>query len=171
MTKSKPKKQPLFLFEKPKSDAGEGEAYSFCDPQNFAEYRQLVKNGCATEQQHHEFYLRMIWHFIESVGEDRSPDKWVMNALADAFLKVVYGGRWEDEFPLPWTKVSLPYSRAEWSALEIYCTITNALNADNKLTVKAAIEIAVKKYSVSPQKASSAYYLHKKQLSKISLKT
>lgn len=124
-----------YLFEKPKRDDSEREPYFLADPQDFAEYSQLIKNGSATERHHKEFYLRIIQHFTDSVYEDKQPAVWVMLAIADAFEKVLHGGRWEDEFPLPWTKVNLPFSRAEHSALRIYCDIANAMNANPEQNV------------------------------------
>ena len=153
------------------NDGAEDAGYEFSDPQDFSEYSQLIRDGFATKRHHDEFYLRLIWHFIERTLSDAGPEKWVMTALADAFLKVVMGGRWEDEFPLPWTKASLPFSRAEWSALGIYCDTANALAANSKLKVTDAIKSAASKHSVSYEKARAAYYNHKKRFSKIPRQT
>lgn len=160
-----------YLFKKTKGDDGEAREYFFSDPQDFAEYSQLIRNGSASKLHHDEFYLRLIWHFIEHATSDTPPDKWVMKALADAFLKVVNGGRWEDEFPLPWTNVSLPWSTAEWSALSIYCDVANAVSANPHEKVTRIIKEVASNHSVSYEKARSAYYANKKRFSKISSKT
>jgi len=158
-----------FLFKKPKSDDddSERETYFLTDPQDFAEYSTLIGNGSATECHHKEFYLRMIQHFTDSVYADEPPARWVMLAMANAFEKVLHGGRWEDEFPLPWTKISLPFSRAEHSALCIYCDIANAVKANPEQQVTDAISNAANDHAVSYEKARAAYYLNKKRFSKI----
>lgn len=145
--------------------------YLLSEPHNFDEYRQLVVSLEANTKQLNEFHLRMIQHFIERVGSETQPDKWVMEALADNFLKVVMGGRWEDEFPLPWTQASSPFSRAEKSALNIYCDIANALKANPKLKVTDAINKIAGEHFVSYEKARAAYYSYKKVFSKNEPKT
>jgi len=89
-----------YLFEKPKSDGNEGEEYLLNDPQDFTEYCRLISDGSGTANHHNEFYLRLIQHFVDSVYEDKPPDPWVMKTFADAFMKVVHGGRWEESIPL-----------------------------------------------------------------------
>jgi hypothetical protein len=164
-----------YLFKKPKNndreDDSERDEYFLIEPQDFSEYSQLIRNGSATERHHKEFYLRMIQHFTDSVYTGKPPDAWVMSALADAFEKVLHGGRWEDEFPLPWTKVRLPHSRAEWSALGIYCDIENAMKANPEQNVTDAINNAANDHAVSYEKARAAYYVNKKRFSKIPPKT
>jgi hypothetical protein len=160
-----------YLFKKPKSDDGDGEEYFLIEPEDFAEYSQLIRDGSATKQHHDEFHLRLIQHFLDSVYSGKPPDAWVMRALADAFMKVIHGGRWEDEFPLPWTKISLPWSRAEWSALAIYCDVANAVAANPHENVTNIIKGVASGHSVSYENARSAYYAHKKRFSKIPSKT
>lgn len=140
--------------------------YLLSEPHDFDEYRQLVISLKASQKQQDEFHLRMIWHFIERVGSETPPDRWVMKALADNFLKVVMGGRWEDEFPLPWTEVSSPFSRAEESALKIYCDIANALKAEPGREVINTINEIADEHAVSFEKARAAYYSYKKVFSK-----
>ena len=162
-----------YLFKKPKSDEGddgECEQYFLNDPQDFAEYCQFMSSKNATDDLQDEFYLRLIQHFVDSAYANNLPEKWVVLALADAFTKVLQGGRWEDEFPLPWTKVSLPFSRAEYSALIIYCDIANAIKANPKQKVTAAIKEAASAHATSYEKARDAYYSHKKRFSKNSTK-
>lgn len=94
-----------------------------------------------------------------------------MKALADAFMKVVMGGRWEDELPLPWTEASSYLPRAENDAISIYCDIANALKADPDAKVVATINAVASTRCVSFEKARAAYYKYKEVFSKIQQQT
>jgi hypothetical protein len=159
-------KKEKYLFVKPGSDGSAGEEYSLINPQDFTEYCRLISAGDGTARHHDEFYLRLIQHFVDSVYENKPPDTWVMKTFADAFMKVVHGGRWEDQFPLPWTKTSVPFTRAEFKALGIYLEIVNALKMDPQLKVVAAIKSAATNFYTDYSTARAAYYRYKKHFSK-----
>ena len=138
------------------------EEYRLAEPGNFDEYCELIKNNAANDQQHKEFYLRMISHFIESVYNEQKPKDFVLYALADAFMKVINGGRWEDEFPLPWTDISLPFTSAESKDLNVFCEISNRLKREPKVGVTETIARVASDKAVSYEKARAAYYDYKK---------
>jgi hypothetical protein len=160
------KDRDKYLFDSPKRRAelereANREEYVVAEPTGFSEFTDLVSNGNATEQHHEEFTLRLIEQFMDSVYAGKTPDGWVMHALADSFMKVVNGGRWEDEFPLPWTKISLPHTAAEWQALGIFCDVTNVIKSSPGAEVTAVIREVASARNVSYESARAAYYKHK----------
>ena len=101
---------------------------------------------------------------MDSVYAGKTPDEWVMHALADAFMKVANGGRWEDELPLPWTKISLPYTAAEWQALGVFCDVANAIKSNPDADVTVLIKQVASARNVSYESARAAYYKHKRMI-------
>ena len=140
------------------------EPYYVQGPLDFDEFLEGMGRG--KKDAGDEFVLRMIQHFIDAVYAKESPRSWVLNYLADQFYKVLHGGRWEDEFPLPWTKRCDYGSQAEWRALAIFCDIANAKHAAPKRPITALIKEAALEWSVSYETARAAYYKHRKPLSK-----
>lgn len=138
-----------------------GAAYELSDPCDFDEFCRLIENGQATKIHHDEFYLRIINNFCESVQANKMPKAWVLHAISDAFFKVTMGGRWEDEFPLPWTDISLPFTRAESKDIDVFCKVANMLRSEPTLKVTEAINKAASDCSVSYEKARAAYYKYK----------
>ncbi|MEC5397929.1 hypothetical protein [Uliginosibacterium sp. H1] len=127
------------------------------EPTDFSKYMERIADGTATERHHEEFALRMILRFCEN-AESASVEPVVLRYLAEQLFKVAMGGRWEDELPLPWAKMSLPWTRAEWDALQIYCFVSSTHSADSSQPITKAIEKAAAHFSCSYEKARAAYY-------------
>lgn len=138
------------------------EGYFLSEPIDFKEFGEIIRNGTATERHHEEFYLRLMQHFVDRVYAREAPDDWVMNALTDAFTKVLQGGRWEDAFPLPWTKMTLPHTAAEWQALGVFCDVANLIKSNPDAEVTAVIREVASARNVSYESARAAYYTHKR---------
>lgn len=138
--------------------------YRLTAPINFDEYCELINNNNANDQHHEEFYLRMIMHFIESVYSEQKPKDFVLYALADAFLKIINGGRWEDEMPLPWTEMTTPWTRAESKALRVFCMVSNMLKSGQESDVTVAIGKAASECAVSYETARAGYYKFKNSI-------
>lgn len=160
------KDRDKYLFDSPKRRAelereADREEYVLAEPTDFSEFSDLVRGGNATAQHHEEFTLRLIEQFMGSVYAGKTPDGWVMHALADAFMKVVNGGRWEDELPLPWTKIPLPHTAAEWQALGVFSDVANAIKSNPDAEVTAVIREVASARNVSYESARAAYYKHK----------
>jgi hypothetical protein len=164
------KDRDKYLFESPKERAKreaelEGEVshegYFLSEPIDLFEFNELIRNGTATERHHDEFYLRLLQHFVDRVYAREAPENWVMNALTDAFIKVLQGERWEDALPLPWTKMTLPHTAAEWQALGIFCDVTKAIKSNTDAEVTAVIRDVASARNVSYESARAAYYKHK----------
>lgn len=136
--------------------------YELSEPCDFDEFCKLIENGQATEKHHAEFYLRIINHFCASIQANKMPKAWVLHAISDAFFKVTMGGSWEDEFPLPWTNISRPFSRAESKNIEVFCKVANMLKSESALKVTEAITKAADDSAVSYEKARAAYYKYKR---------
>ncbi|MHB1331448.1 MAG: hypothetical protein ACYCY1_02550 [Sulfuriferula sp.] len=160
------KDREKFLFGPPKrrtesESEPDKEEYLLTNPSDFSEFCELIVNETATERHHDEFTLRLIQHFIDSVYDEKVPEYWVTKALANSFFKVLQGGRWEDEFPLPWTKTSLPYTAAEWQSLAIFCHIASSVKLNPDAKVTAIIQEVANAMAVSYETARAAYYKHK----------
>lgn len=136
--------------------------YRLAAPIDFDEYCELINNNDANDQHHKEFYLRMIMHFIESVYSEQKPKDFVLYALADAFTKIINGGRWEDELPLPWDDAYSPWTRAESKDLQVFCMVSNMLKSGQESDVTEAIKKAASDSAVSYEKARAGYYKFKK---------
>ena len=140
-------------------------SYDLADPQNFDEYIALIRDGTATERHHDEFDLRMIWHFCECVDTGKKPKNWVLLAISKAFFKITMGGRWEDEFPLPWTErtEANPQTITEKKDIKIFREIFDRLMADSNLDITSTITDVARENYVSYEKARAAYYKYKKK--------
>ena len=99
--------------KKPRASTAELETYYLAGPEDFDEYMERIGNKEASPQEHEEFELRIIQNFIDSVYAREPPRQWVMDYLADRFFRVLHGGEWAREFPLPWIPVPADFSRAE----------------------------------------------------------
>lgn len=132
--------------------------YDPIEPLDYDEYLELIRDGKATQRHHDEFHYRMLWHFILCVGGGEQPKQFVMNALADIFLKITQGGRWDDEIPMPWSDRSSPFSQAERKDLDIFCQIGNRLMTDKNQNITSIIEDVARSNNVSFEKARAAWY-------------
>ena len=143
------------------SDSDGESEYRLAAPEDFSEFCKLIESGEATSQHHKEFDLRMIGHFCDRIYLNKKPESWVMEAIANAFFKVIHGGRWEDEFQLPWTESSSPWTKAENKDLQIFCAIANRLKSNPNFAVTEAIKLVASENATSYEKARAAYYRHK----------
>lgn len=135
--------------------------YQLIDPQSFEEFSEMIGNGTASNQHHDEFYLRLINEFCGCVESDTVPDRWVMLALCKAFTKITMGGRWEDEFPLPWTKRSLIWTDKELRDLSLFRQIRSVIKASPDFDVTSTIREIADKNNTSYETARAAYYKFK----------
>ena len=109
--------------------------YQLSEPVDFYKWSSLIDAKTATESHHDEFDLRMIQHFMDKVYANEKPESWVLMAIANAFMKVVHGERWEDAIQLPWTQTTSQYSPAEKKDLNIYCKIANDLSSNQNADI------------------------------------
>lgn len=149
---SKPKSR------KPNPSAQDREAYSLAGPEDFDEYIQRIRTGKASPQEHSEFTLRIMQHFADSVWAHKLPEQWVMDYLADRFERILHGGKWEREFPLPWIPVPSDLSRAEERGLSMACEIENARRQQPHEGVTEIIERVAAAWNVSYETARANYY-------------
>lgn len=146
------------------ADDEPGECYELSEPQDFNAWVELLKRHELSDRQSSESMLRMIEHFMDAVYKGEAPRYFVMYQLANAFCEVLQGGRWENAFPLPWTKFPLHLTETEHRDLEIYAEVENALYADPSADVTKLIEAAAKRWCVSFPTARGAYYNWRNQL-------
>jgi hypothetical protein len=148
-----------FVFASPKRKPEAGDAaYKLVGPADYDDYLKRYNSGQATREEEDEFDLRMIQRFIDCVYADKAPEPWILRAIADAFMNVLYGGRWEDEFPLPWTKINVPFTRAEWRGIEIYCAIRMRHEERPSEDITAIMDEVADEWGVSYELARDHYY-------------
>lgn len=151
-------------------DDDQGECYELSEPQDFDAWVELLRRHELSERQSNESMLRMIEHFMDSVYKGETPRYFVMYQLANSFYEVLQGGRWENAFPLPWTKFPLHLTEIENRDLEMYCEVENGLHADPTADVTKLIDATAKRWCVSFATARGAYYGWRKQLKSNDLK-
>lgn len=156
--------------KRPAGDDEQDKCYELSDPQDFDTFVELLRRHELSERQSNELMLRMIEHFMDSVYKGEAPRYFVMHALANAFFEVLQGGRWENAFPLPWTKFPLHLTEIENRDLEIYCEVENALHTDPSAEVTKLIDDAAKRWCVSVPTAKGAYYKWRNELKSKDLK-
>ena len=137
------------------------EDYPLIEPKDFSEFCALIDSREATSEHYKEYDLRMINHFCTCIYAGKQPENWVLYALAKAFTKVTMGGKWEDEFQLPWTEASSPWTVAENKDLKIFCEIANRLKGNPTIGVLDTISAVADENCSSFEKARAAYYKHK----------
>ena len=156
------KKKEEYLYSCSSAKEIVNDIYKISEPVDFYEWSNLIENKTASERHHDEFDLRMIQHFMDKVYANELPESWVLSAIANAFMKVIHGSRWEDEFQLPWTKFSSTRSPSENKDLEIFCKISNDLSKNPNMKITNLIGIVASEFFVSYERARSAYYKFKK---------
>lgn len=142
------------------------------DPQAEDDLDQLfarVDEGTATETDNELFDACMLDRFISRVYAGESVEKWILEALANAFAKMLMGGEWNDEIRLPGRPMTPIRSARDQRDLEIYCDVANALKGG--VAVVSAIEQVAASKSVSYETARAGYYRWRDWLSKNSDKT
>lgn len=130
-----------------------------------------IDNETATDLDHEEFYMRLMQRFCINVHEDKPVEPFILHALANAFAKILMGGDWNDEIPLPWVPMTPIGTRVYRRNLGIYCEIENAINdglKENSLEkpkITKLIETAALNHNCSYEIARDSYYELKKKLS------
>lgn len=137
------------------------EPYLLFEPADYEEYLARIDSGKATAQEQDEFMMRAIEHFCAEVYAGNQPKPWVLQYIADNFSKILAGGRWEDEFPLPWTNVEMPGTRAQRKGLNIYCDIENAAREDPNADITKIIRRVAENHHVSYESARAHYYVRR----------
>lgn len=133
---------------------------------DFEGYFKRHDEGTLSEQESDEFCARAIGWWVRDTYAGKSPPEWIGLYIADQFYKILAGGNWADEFPLPWTEGS----QTQWltpkgtRALEIYVGIQSAANDSPASNVTDLIYEQAKKYSVSYETARADYYTMKKAI-------
>ncbi|MDN6859685.1 hypothetical protein QO207_24125 [Pseudomonas sp. CAN2814] len=122
-----------------------------------------IRNGTGTDVDHELFYASIIDRFITRVYAGEEVEQWVMDRLADAFSKVLMGGDWIDEIPLPGRPGNAIRPWRDDRDLQIFCDVSNSLNLENAAVVNA-IQGAADKHAVSFETARAAYYRWKNSL-------
>lgn len=161
----KPEIPPLTQKEINEASAWFGNLLEEVSGQKFKDYCSRIDDGTATEIDHDEFYMRVIARFVAQTHKGETIDNWVQSALCRAFEKILLGGDWVDEFPLPWiegTKIRPPH---EQKNLEIYIYVAQTLIDDPARKVTGLISEAADIYCCSYEKAEAAYYKYKKKSS------
>ncbi len=133
----------------------------------FDAYFERIASGTATPNEIDDFNVMVMKRFCLMVYDGRPVDRWIMNHLADTFVKVLAGGAWADEFHLPWMKPTRIRSDAKQRGLEIYCFVKNALG-DGKENAKVTkcLDAAAAQFNCSYETARGQYYAWCKCLSK-----
>lgn len=137
----------------------------------FEECRERIKNGTATDLDIEEFHMRLMQRFCINVYEEKPVESFILYAFADAFSKMLMGGYWNDEIPLPWIPRTPIRSRAEERDLKIYCEIENKIRAalkedpSKKQKITKLLKAAAFNHNCSYEIARDGYYKLKKKLS------
>lgn len=136
------------------------------EPEDFETFMSRIGDGSASQDDQEKFYLRLVQHFVDCVANDEVPKKWVCDAVAYSFIKVIAGGSWQDSFPLPWLVRVRIRTRAEERALQIYCDVENRRREHRNEKVTHIIKQAATQHNVSYESARDSYYNLKRKLSK-----
>lgn len=126
---------------------------------------ERVRNRTASEEDHELFDACMLDRFIHRVGTGEPVEPWIMESLANAFTKILFGGEWNDEVRLPGRPVSPIFSWREWRDIEIHREILDCLK-NQQVKVVDAISLVADRHAVSYETARAAYYKRSKLLSK-----
>ncbi|MGN0925613.1 hypothetical protein [Ectopseudomonas mendocina] len=124
-----------------------------------------VEAGQASEMDHELFNACMMDRFIGRVHCGQPIEPWILEALADAFVKILFGGEWNDEIRLPGRPMTPIRSPKDQRALDIYCAVANAINLEGR-AVTEAIDSAAASHAVSYETARADYYKWKDWFSK-----
>jgi hypothetical protein len=133
-------------------------------PEDIDALFQRVRTSQGTDRDHEQFTAAMIQRFCDRVYAGESVDPWIMTAVANQFFKILMGGEWNDEFPLPGRTGTLIRKPSEQRGLEIFCWIENSRRTDSTLNVTDLIHAAANQWNVSYETARAGYYAWKKQL-------
>ena len=117
-----------------------------------------------TAKDYEEFTVRAMQMFCLQVWSDEKPDKWLLYYFADQFLKILNGGAWCDELPLPWIPQNEIWTRAERKGLSIYCDIENARRANPTQKIKPLLLEMADKYKTSYETVRGEYYKWRKRI-------
>ncbi len=119
---------------------------------------ERVRTGRASEDDTALFCASMIDRFIARVFDGDEIEPWILKALARAFMKVLHGGEWNDEVPLPGRPRTPIRPWREERDLQIFSEVSNALARQPAPGVLEAITAAAARHEVSFEAARRAYY-------------
>lgn len=126
---------------------------------------ERIRRREGTEEDLELYHAAILHRFAARVYAREPVERWIMRAIADSFCKVVYGEDWEQEFPLPGRGPKPIRPWREQRDLEIFCSVSNAVNLEGE-KVTEAIKQAASDAAVSYETARAAYYKWRDQLSK-----
>ncbi len=132
-------------------------------PFDYVAFCERIRSGHGTAIDHNEFTIRAMQMYILAIYRDEQPEKWVQQYFADQFLKILNGGLWCDELPLPWVPQSEIWTRAEKQAIDIFCDIANTKRLNPKTNITELIHVTAKNHSVSYETARAGYYEGKRR--------
>lgn len=121
-----------------------------------------VRDRAGTKDDIELFDASILYRFMDRVYKNEPVEPWILSFLADAFMKVINGGDWEDEIVLPNHPQREIRTRREQRDLNIFCDVENLRRAGTAPT--AAISNVAADYSVSYETARGAYYECRKWL-------
>lgn len=137
---------------------------------DFEDYFERFRAGEMGDDEKEEFDARVLGlfcqSFIKSRGDSSAIPKWVAEYMCEQIYKVLAGLEFCTAFrmPEPWQQPTPIYSRAEESAISIFCDIANLLKGDASIKVTNAIAAIAIKRNVSYETARAAYYKRVKSL-------
>lgn len=135
-------------------------------PQNidfdFESYFADAKDGLLSEADFEEFPMRVVGMFCRDVfranGDMSKVTPWVANYIAEQAFKVLGGGSWSEEIPMPWyPKVSTETRRGK-RANAVYLGIERALKEDPDLLLDDLFEEMAETHCIGVKMIKLDYY-------------
>ncbi len=125
---------------------------------DYTSFFERIGAGEGSVKDHEEFTARAMQMFCLQVWSNNKPDEWLLLYFADQFMKVLNGGKWCDELPLPWLPQTEVWTLAEKRGLNIYCYIENIRRSNPDSKMDSLFSESADKFNVSWQHARDEYY-------------
>lgn len=129
---------------------------------DFEDYFKRADAEELSQQESIEFPARVIGRYCRDIYARKLPPVWVLDYVAEAFSKVLAGGEWDDELPMPWTVPNTSHfpSRSMLESIEIIAEISRLMQENPEVRVTSAITAAATAHNVSYEKARAVWYKH-----------
>lgn len=124
-----------------------------------------VREGTSTDVDHQLFDACMLDRFVTRVGAGDPVEPWIMECLAEAFLRMLMGSEWNNEISLPGRPRTPVRPPKEQRNLEIYCAVVGLISQSGYKVTDALTAVADAR-AVSYETARAAYYQWRARLSK-----
>lgn len=130
---------------------------------DYGAFFERIRAGQGSAKDHEEFTVRAMQMFCLQAWRNEKPDKWLLHYFADQFLKILNGGAWCDELPLPWIPQNEIWARAEKQGLSIYCDVENARRANPTQKMESLLLKMADKHKKSYETVRGEYYKWRKK--------